>query len=68
MNTDILISTIRDDESGGQRESLPSFYEIILVDQIDNMLKPAFRQFLDVALDSFPVSMIDFIQAIREYW
>ena len=68
MNTDILISTIRDDESGTQRESLPSFYEIILVDQIDNMLKPAFRQFLDVALDSFPVSMIDFIQAIREYW
>ena len=68
MNTDILISTIRDEEGGLQRESLPSFYEIVLVDQIDNMLKPAFRQLLDATLESLPASMIELVASIREYW
>ena len=68
MNTDILISTIRDDPQELQRESLPSFYEIVLVDQIDNMLKPAFRQLLDATLEALPASMIEFVVSIREYW
>ena len=38
------------------------------MDQIDNMLKPAFRQFLDVTLNTLPVSMIHLTQLIRGNW
>jgi hypothetical protein len=70
MNTDILLSTLQDgrDSSGASLERLPSFYEIIIVDQIDAMLKPAFRQFLNAVLESMPSSMVELMQLLREHW
>ena len=66
--TNVLVSTIRGESSGTSHESLPSLYEVILVDQIDAMLKPAFRQFLSAATELIPASLFEWRHSMQEHW
>jgi len=69
METDILISTIRDSgEVSGRGEHLPSLFEIILVDQIDAMLKPAFHHGIVALHDSLPLSLQAVASLLRARW
>ena len=57
MNTEVLIATVREDaRSVGIAERLPSLFEVVLVEQINGMMKPAFHQLVTSALDSIPES------------
>ena len=66
MDTEVLISTIRGDNND-TRGHLPSIYEIFLVDQIDHMLKPAFRQFAD-ALQATNTLPSPLSHILRDKW
>lgn len=71
MDADILISTIRDADSGdagGACEHLPSLFEVILVDQIDAMLKPAFHHGIVAVHDSLPLSLQTLAEVLRSRW
>jgi len=69
METGILISTIRDSgEHNGPSEHLPSLFEIILVDQIDAMLKPVFHHGIIAVHDSLPLSLQSFASLLRARW
>jgi hypothetical protein len=67
MDTDLLISTISDGQDIGNVERLPSFFEIILVDKINDMLKPAIRHIFTVMEESLPASLIPISSSLRSY-
>ena len=54
MDPDLLIATIRDPVGARGGERLPSLFELLLVDQIDGMLRPALRHGLVSLCDSAP--------------
>ncbi len=66
--TNLLVSTIRGEDSSTTQESLPSLYEVVLVDQIEAMLKPTFRQILSAVTELIPASMFEWRHSIQERW
>ena len=66
--TNILVSTIRGEDLSTTQESLPSLYEVLLVDQIDRMLKPTFRQILSAITELIPASVFELRHSIQEHW
>jgi hypothetical protein len=68
METETLITLIRDADQQDHGEHLPSFFEIILVDNIDSMIKPAFHHGIEALHDSLPISWQNFASFLRSRW